>query len=208
MNEIDKNKEATAVKYPHLTKAIIEVSTIKKTGADGQPYSFQVFPFGELGVFLGVDLVREIIDGLVEKARPFRKSADYILSITPGGNPWGPLVAYDLRLDWVRASVAKKTPFWNVELEDELKVYVAGPHGRELRTRGINKGDRILVVDDVISSAETVKAVVTKLRQAGAHVSEVFCIVTKGEGYKDLERSLGIRVHSLANLTEDGQLVR
>ncbi|MFA5478847.1 MAG: phosphoribosyltransferase family protein [Candidatus Muiribacteriota bacterium] len=45
----------------------------------------------------------------------------------------------------------------------------------------INSGDRILIVDDVINTGATVKALVKKVREDGGNITGVVCVVDRAE---------------------------
>ena len=195
-------------KYPQLTEAIVNAPSIMITGNDGRPYPFQVFPFGERGTRVKYELIREIGNGLVEKIRRFGGKFDYLCSIAPGGNAWALLIGLgvktDVKLSWVRGN----SPLDKIRFPDELEIPCGGPHGRVICFRAINPCDQVIIFDDVVSTGESVKAVVKALREAGAVIEHVFSIVTKGETYKEVEQPLAVKVSSLINLTEDGQLIK
>jgi len=78
----------------------------------------------------------------------------------------------------------------------------------DLYVNGISKGDRVLIVDDVVSTGGTLRAVVEGLRKIGAEVVDVLVVVEKGEGKEKLERELGIRIKTLVKIEVSESEVR
>ena len=56
----------------------------------------------------------------------------------------------------------------------------------QLFLNGINKGDRVIVVDDVISTGGTLLAALESLKVAGATVVDVVVVVRRGDGVERL----------------------
>lgn len=52
-------------------------------------------------------------------------------------------------------------------------------HG-QLYLNGIEKGDRVVVIDDVISTGGTLKAVLAALEDAGAEIADVCVVIQRG----------------------------
>jgi adenine phosphoribosyltransferase len=65
---------------------------------------------------------------------------------------------------------------------------------------GISKGDRVTLVDSVVSSGGTLKAVVQGIRGIGAKVVDVMVVIEKGGGKQRLENELGIPIKSLIRI--------
>ena len=72
----------------------------------------------------------------------------------------------------------------------------------------IKKGERIAIVDDVLSTGGTLEAVIEGVRRAGAEVTDVIAVIEKGEGLKRLQGIYDdIRIQSLVRLVMDGDTV-
>ncbi|RKX75444.1 MAG: adenine phosphoribosyltransferase [Spirochaetes bacterium] len=72
--------------------------------------------------------------------------------------------------------------------EDEIQVH------RE----DVKKGDRVLLIDDLIATGGTLKAASELLREGGAEVTDIFCVV--GLPFLNYENLLqGIKVTTLIN---------
>lgn len=188
-------------KYPMLIEAVTQSPSFEIRGRGGKPYRVDAFPFGQYSHFMKADLIHEVTKTLAAKVKAFGKNFNYLADIYPGGVVWGSAVALDV-------GVSKQT-LWEkpTGLDGEIEIVVGGPHGRNLYFRNFSVGDRIVLLDDVISTTNTVGAVVRAFRERGLLVDDVFCIVAKGEGYKQLEHALGLSIHALLRLDENAQIV-
>lgn len=78
-------------------------------------------------------------------------------------------------------------------------------HGTSKLIEGdLRPGERVLVVEDVITSAGSAVYAVRTLREAGAEVSTVLCVVDREEGGRDALRDMGVQMKAL--LTAKGIL--
>jgi orotate phosphoribosyltransferase len=71
-------------------------------------------------------------------------------------------------------------------------------HGTAKLIEGqLSSGEKVLVVEDVITSAGSAVYAVETLRQAGAVVDMVMSVVDREEGGKDVLRGLGVEMRAL-----------
>jgi adenine phosphoribosyltransferase len=79
---------------------------------------------------------------------------------------------------------------------------------KEMFINDIKRGDRVVLVDDVMSTGGTIKAVVQGLQELGAEIVDVIVVVEKGDKKKEIEKELGIRIKTLVKVkVRDGKLV-
>src|SRR5271157_68674 len=82
------------------------------------------------------------------------------------------------------------------DLPGEIAVHQATGYSKgELYLNGITKGDRVLVIDDVISTGGTLKAVIGALEKAGAIIEDIIVVIERGEGKKLIEEQ-GVKILS------------
>jgi len=77
--------------------------------------------------------------------------------------------------------------------------------GRAIEGR-LEKGDQVVVVEDVITSASSATEAIRSLREAGATVSTVLAVIDRQEGGAELLKEIGVRLLSLltaSDLLED-----
>lgn len=184
-------------KYPNLIKDIKKAPKIILTKR-GQ-YVFHAFSVGERGTRLLYPLVDEVLEGLQRKIDHHERSFDYIVSVVPAGSQWGLLVARELKKP---LAVIIDHP---TGLPGEYKIHQTSPiYDRDLFFSGFKAQDKVIVLDDVISTGATVNIVVNTLRERyKVKVVGIFCIITKGDAYKQIAES--IPLYSLVNLTLDGR---
>lgn len=73
---------------------------------------------------------------------------------------------------------------------------------------GVGPGERVVFIDDVLSTGGTVRAVVQAVRKAGAEVHDALVVIEKGGNRPALENELGISIKSLVKVEiENGKLV-
>ena len=64
---------------------------------------------------------------------------------------------------------------------------------------GVSKGDKILLVDDAISTGGTLAPLVSILKERGVSISDVFCVLEKPEyqGVRNVRKATGFNVKTL-----------
>jgi orotate phosphoribosyltransferase len=110
---------------------------------------------------------------------------DRIAGVPLAGIPFASQIAYNL-----------KKPFLYVRKSIRH-------HGRQRRVEGILiSGDRVLLVDDLVTTGLNLKKAAESIRAEGGVVNEAVAFLDREEGGKEkLERS-GIKVHTLLKISE------
>lgn len=76
-------------------------------------------------------------------------------------------------------------------------------HGTSKSIEGkIEKGTKILMVDDVATTGGSVSNAISLLKNAGAKISDTYVIINRMEGADKLLQSDGVKLHSLTNILE------
>ncbi|WP_175873021.1 phosphoribosyltransferase family protein [Burkholderia sp. BCC0397] len=96
-------------------------------------------------------------------------------------------------------------------LEGQVKVgfgceYTSG----ELYLNGVEDGDRVVIVDDMISTGGTLIGLVEAVRQAGATVEQIVCVVEKADyaGVERVREATGLDVRTLVRVSVAGDRSR
>jgi len=94
-------------------------------------------------------------------------------------------------------------------LPGEVSVtQLTGYSKSEMYLNGIEEGERVVLVDDVISTGGTIKAVAGALQALGAEIVDILIAVEKGDHKEEAERELGVRIKTLVKVeVRDGRLV-
>ena len=72
----------------------------------------------------------------------------------------------------------------------------------------LQQGERVAILDDVLSTGGTLEAVIEGVRRAGAEVTEIIAVVEKGGGLRRLQGLYpDIRIQSLVRLEMDGDKI-
>ena len=166
-------------------RASLEKCPVVKFG----DYNYFVHPITD-GIPLGdPKMLAEVVDEIV-RVGDFH--CDKIITVEAMGFPLAALVSVKTGVPYV---FIRKRQYG---LKDEVSVQqVTGYSEKKLFVNNIMKGDRIVFVDDVISTGGSLKAVVQAVRQIGAVVHDVVIVFEKTRRKKELEQELGIKIKTL-----------
>lgn len=73
-------------------------------------------------------------------------------------------------------------------------------HGTKRLVEANVKDKIVIIIDDVITTGESVSRAINAVRAAGGIVTDVFVIIDRCEGGKQKLSSLGVKLHSYANV--------
>lgn len=86
-------------------------------------------------------------------------------------------------------------------LENEVEVVKqTGYEESKLYINNINKNDKILIIDDIVSTGGTLIKVIDAIKKIGTEIEEVICIIDKGKGQNIVEKETGIKLFTLISL--------
>ena len=94
-------------------------------------------------------------------------------------------------------------------LEGEVEIDQSTGYSRgAMYLNDLKQGERVAILDDVLSTGGTLEAVVEGVRRAGAEVVEIIAVVEKGGGLRRLQGLYpDMRIQSLVRLEMDGDKV-
>jgi adenine phosphoribosyltransferase len=94
-------------------------------------------------------------------------------------------------------------------LEGEIRIdQSTGYSNGTMFLNGVRGGDKVVVVDDVLSTGGTLRGLMKALREAGAEVLKVMAIVDKGGRVEELEGELEVEIECLLRLEiQDGRVI-
>jgi len=119
-------------------------------------------------------LIREVISQIIRMAD---LDVDKIVTIEAMGIPIG--MALSLATDIPLVIIRKR----KYGLPGEIEVsQVTGYSKSDLFLNGIEKGDRVIVVDDVVSTGGTALATLDALKAAGAIIKDLVVVIERGDG--------------------------
>lgn len=99
--------------------------------------------------------------------------------------------------------VARKRPYG---LPDEVEFHQkTGYHEKKIYLNYIEKGDRIVIVDDVLSTGGTLKGLLAALKEMEVEVKDVIILFNKGEIKENIEEEYGVKIGTVFDVkVEDG----
>ena len=94
-------------------------------------------------------------------------------------------------------------------LDGEVKIDQSTGYSKgAMYLNNLQQGERVAILDDVLSTGGTLEAVIEGVRRAGAEVTEIIAVVEKGGGLRRLQGLYpDIRIQSLVRLEMDGDQV-
>lgn len=135
------------------------------------------------GLKLAVDSLLKMVEGL---------DFDLVVGAESRGFIFGMPVAYELGKAFVPARKPGKLPRETVSAQYELEY---GISSIELHKDAIRPGQKVVIIDDLIATGGTVKAIAGLVEQLGGQVVKI-CFVMELAGLKGRERLSGYDVES------------
>lgn len=126
----------------------------------------------------------EVIDKFTERYKSMQ--IDYVVGIEARGFIIGGALAYTLGKGFIPVRKPGKLPGLSLSYEYELEY---GANTLEIHTDAIKKGDKVLIIDDLLATGGTAMAAAKLVEQLGGSVVEMAFIVDLPEvgGRKNLE---------------------
>jgi adenine phosphoribosyltransferase len=116
--------------------------------------------------------LQKTIDHLAE--RYLDQNLDVVAGVESRGFIIGAPLAYKLGLGFVPIRKPKKLPGETIKEEYTLEY---GTDSLEIHTDALDKGQRVLLVDDLIATGGTIKAAAKLIEKCGAQVAEIVFVV-------------------------------
>ncbi|RLF78053.1 adenine phosphoribosyltransferase [Thermococci archaeon] len=154
--------------------------------------------FDNMGILGDTALMTLIAETVA--SRYIREDIDKVLTAATDGIPLAVHIANELNVDVVYAKKKKEV---GVEKFYEIN-YVSSTSGSILTlylpTWALKKGERVLIVDDVVRSGETQKALLEMCRRAGSIPKGMFFLISVGDVLDRLKEEYNIPIDALVRL--------
>lgn len=158
-----------------LKKSLFEAPVFRR----GE-YNYFIHPITDGVPEIKPDLIREVVGHIVRIAD---LEVDKIVTVEAMGIPI--CMALSLITDIPLVIIRKRKYGLPGEIEASQ---ITGYSKSQLFLNGIKQGDRVIVVDDVVSTGGTLMATLGGLKAAGAIVKDVVVVIQRGEGAEKLRR--------------------
>jgi adenine phosphoribosyltransferase len=177
-----------------LRQSLLDAPIIEKGD-----YEYFVHPVSDGVPMLRPELLREIVIKIIRKA----DLEDIDKIVTPAAMGIHISTAVSLMTDIPLVVIRKR----QYGLDGEVSLAAqTGYSESEMYINDVEAGDRVLVLDDVLSTGGTMKAILDALEHIGAEVIDVVAVIKKA-GPNELDDA-GYSVKTLINVTvEDGEVV-
>ena len=142
------------------------------------------------GFHMAVDELLKLLDGV---------DFDVVVGAESRGFIFGSPIAYALNKPFVLVRKKGKLPFETISKEYELEY---GKATIEMHKDAIKKGQRVVVVDDLIATGGTVKAAIDLVEELGGEVVKVIFLMELA-GLKGREKLAGYDVSTV--ITYEGK---
>ncbi|WP_330632626.1 hypoxanthine/guanine phosphoribosyltransferase [Halocatena halophila] len=161
-------------------------------------YEYFVHPISDGVPMLEPELLREIVIGIIRKAE--LDGVDKI--VTPAAMGIHISTAVSLMTDIPLVVIRKR----QYGLDGEVSLaQVTGYSENEMYLNDVEPDDRVLLLDDVLSTGGTLHSITSALEEIGADVSDVVAVIKKVGGENKMETH---DVKTLINVdVQDGEVV-
>jgi len=155
-------------------------------------YDYLIHPIADGFPEMKPQILEDIVSAIVDISN---LDCDRIVTVEAMGMPIA--TALSLRTG-IRVTTIRRRRYG---LENEVEVeQKTGYSSSKLYVNGLEKGDKIIFVDDIISTGGTLRAVLGAFAEIGVDVVDVVIAIDKGTGRKAVEEEFGIEVKCLVGL--------
>jgi len=172
-----------------LEKSLYEAPIVKK----GQ-YDYVIHPITDGVPYITPELLKEVTDEMKEHIKKCGKF-DRIVTMEAMGIPLATSLCLDLGIPF---TIIRKRQYG---LPGEMSVeQETGYSKSKMYINGLKKGDTVILVDDVLSTGGTLKAVLYVLKEMGVVVKGVFIAVYKGTCREEIVKIYGIPITTIVDI--------
>ena len=149
------------------------IETLRKTVRDVPDFPKKGIIFKDITPILGDGrLFRASVELFLERCRG--KEIDKIVGIDARGFLFGSAVAYDLGVGFVPLRKKGRLPY---KTESAAYTLEYGEAEMELHVDAIEKGEKIVLIDDLLATGGTSASAVTLIKKVGGELLEVIFLI-------------------------------
>lgn len=177
-------------------KESLENSPIVKKG----DYNYFVHPISDGVPAMDPEVLKELVQVI---KKHLNLDIDKIVAIEAMGIHLATALSLETNIPFV---IIRKRQY---SLKGEREVYKQTGYGESnLYINDLKKGEKIILIDDVVSTGGTLISTINALKEMGIKIYETIAVIEKGEGKKIVEEKTGSSILSIIKLDViDGKVV-
>jgi len=177
----------------------LKASVLRSPVIDINGYPYFIHPVTDGIPEMDPDTLDEIVDWMVS-ASDFECTR--IIAPESMGIPLAVSLSLRLRIPY---SIIRKKSYG---IDGEITVsYKTGYSDGHVYINGLKKGDRVVIVDDVLSTGGTMSAIIGALRENEISIEDVLIIFNKGPGREVLNRRWGIDIKRMLDISIENGVI-
>ncbi len=152
-------------------------------------YRYVVHPITDGIPYIAPTLLNKVVNSIIRKAN---LNVDYVVVPETMGIPLGTLLSYKTKIP---LNIIRKKCY---KLKGELVIKQKTAYkSAKMYLNGLRKGNRVLIVDDIISTGGTLLGIIKVMEKAGIKIIDIITVLERGEGKKQVEKETGYKIKTL-----------
>ncbi len=153
-------------------------------------YNYVIHPLTDGIPFIEPYLLEEVVDKIKERM----PECERIVTVEAMGIPIATLLSVKTGIPF---TIIRKRKY-GLPGEREV-IQRTGYSEKKIYINGLEKGMKVVIVDDVISTGGTLVAVVDALKEMGIEIRGIYIAINKGD-LKKIEERTGMKIDTLVNI--------
>lgn len=181
-----------------LKKTLLDAPVVKKGD-----YHYVIHPITDGIPHISSQLLDEVTQEMQRRITENTTKVDKIVTMEAMGIPLASVLSLKMRVPF---TIIRKREYG---LPDEISVeQITGYSKSNLFINGLKKDETIVIVDDVLSTGGTLRAVLSALKKIRVNVQGVFIAVDKGGCAAEISTNYGVPIDILIKISvKDGKVV-
>jgi adenine phosphoribosyltransferase len=173
----------------HLKQSLYEAPIVKKG-----TYDYVIHPITDGVPYITSELLKEVSDEMKKHIKKCGKF-DRIVTMEAMGIPLASALSLDMGIPF---TIIRKREYG---LPGEVSVeQVTGYSKSKMYINGLKKGDMIVIVDDVLSTGGTLRAVLSVFKKMSVNVKGVFIAINKGSHMQEIRKEFNVPINSIIDI--------
>jgi len=165
-----------------------------------EDYHYFIHPLSDGLPLVEQELLHEVVKAVEKRAD---LECDYILTAQSMGFPLAAALSMETGLPY---KFIRKRKYG---LENEIPIFQStGYSENEMYLNFVEKGDKVFLIDDVLSTGGTLKSIIKTLQDIEVDICDVMVVFEKVGTREKLEEELGVNIKSLLKVKMEGSKVK